>query len=145
MKRVDLSHCFGCGADNLAGLHLKKMYVGDKARIEYQVKPEHTGFPGLMHGGITCVLFDDLMYHAVAKNDIIAVMANMTVDYRSPALVGDFLVGEAEVVNHEGRKIEVAGTIINGKTNVTVAEGKGLLIEVDLDKLMSKNNNSQSK
>jgi len=143
MKSVDLSHCFGCGVHNLAGLHLKKMYVGDKARIEYQVKPEHTGFPGLLHGGITCVLFDDLMYHAVAKNNVIAVMAKMTVDYRSPALVGDFLVGEAEVVKHEGRKIEVAGTIINGKTNVTVAEGKGLLIEVHLDRLLAKNKNPQ--
>jgi uncharacterized protein (TIGR00369 family) len=139
MKGVDLSHCFGCGADNPAGLKLKKSYVGDQARIELIVKPEHTGYPGLMHGGITCVLFDEVMFHAIARNEVVAVVAKMTVDYRSPALVGDLLVCEAWIVKQDGRKIDVAATIVNGKTNATVAEGRGLFVEVDLEKLLDVN------
>jgi uncharacterized protein (TIGR00369 family) len=137
MKSVDLSRCFGCGADNPFGLHLIKGYVGDKARIEFKVKPEHAGYPGLMHGGITCVLFDEVMYHTIARKGIIAVIAKMTVDYRSPALVGDGLICEAWIVRHEGRKIEVSASIVNERTDKLVAEGKGLFIEVDLEKLLA--------
>ncbi len=136
MKNIDLGHCFGCGADNPVGLKLKKNYNGDKSHIEFVVKPEYTGYPGLMHGGITCILFDEVMFHAIARKGVVAVIAKMAVDYRSPALVGDLLVCEAEVVQHDGRKIDVMATIVNGKTNVTVAEGRGLFIEVDLEKLL---------
>lgn len=136
MKSNDISRCFGCGADNPSGLHLKKDYRGNKAHIEFMVKPEYTGYPGLMHGGITCVLFDEVMYHAIARNDIVAVIAKMTVDYRSPALVGDLLVCEAEIVKREGRKIDAAATIVNARTDSLVAEAKGLFVQVDLDKLL---------
>jgi uncharacterized protein (TIGR00369 family) len=115
---------------------LKKTYDGDKARIEFIVKPQYTGYPGLMHGGVTCVLFDEVMYHAVARKGVVAVVAKMTIDYRSPALVGDLLVCEALINRHEGRKIDVTATIVNGKTNETVAEGRGLFVEVDLDRLL---------
>jgi acyl-coenzyme A thioesterase PaaI-like protein len=101
MNSVDLSRYFGCGADNPVGLGLRKEYNGNKAHIEFIVKPEYTGYPGLMHGGVTCVLFDEVMYHAIARKDIVVVIAKMTVDYRSPALVGDLLVCEAEIVKQE--------------------------------------------
>lgn len=137
MKSIDLSHCYGCGTDNPSGLHLKKVYDGDRARIEFIVGSEHAGYPGLMHGGITCVLFDEVMFHAIAKKEIVAVIAKMTVDYRGPALVGDLLICEAWIVKREGRKIDVEATIVNGNTNSTVAEAKGLFVEVDLDKLLN--------
>jgi uncharacterized protein (TIGR00369 family) len=136
MKNYDISGCFGCGADNPSGLHLKKEYRGNSSHIEFVVKPEYTGYPGLMHGGITCVLFDEVMYHAVARKDIVAVIAKMTVDYRSPALVGDHLVCEAEVIGQERRKIDVVARITNSATSTLVAEAKGLFIEVDLDKII---------
>ncbi len=136
MNAVDISRCFGCGADNPSGLHLKKEYRGNKAHIEFIVKPEYTGYPGLMHGGVTCILFDEVMFHAIARDDVVAVIANMTVDYRNPALVGDPLVCEAEVKKRDGRKIHVNATIVNGRTNALVAEGKGLFVEVDLKKIV---------
>lgn len=89
-----------------------------------------------MHGGVTCVLFDEVMFHAIARKGVVAVIAKMAVDYRSPALVGDLLVCEAEVVKYDGRKIDVLATIVNGKTNAIVAEGRGLFVEVDLEKLL---------
>ena len=141
MKGPDISRCFGCGPDNPVGIHLKKTYAGENARIDFVGKPEYAGFPGLMHGGMTCVLFDEVMFHAIAKKDIVAVIANLNVDYRSPALVGDLLTCEAHIVKHQGRKIEVSATIVNGRTKATVAEGQGLFIEVDLEKLIAAENN----
>jgi uncharacterized protein (TIGR00369 family) len=136
MKSVDLSHCYGCGMENPSGLHLKKMYDGDKARIEFIVSSEYAGYPGLMHGGVTCVLFDEVMFHAIARRELVAVIAKMAVDYRGPALVGDLLICEAWIVKHEGRKIDVEAKIVNDGTSSTVAEARGLFVEVDLDKLL---------
>ena len=135
MNSNDLNRCFGCGADNPIGLHLTKEYRGDRSHIEFTVKTEHAGHPGLMHGGITCVLFDEVMYHSIARKGIVAVIARMEVDFRRPALVGDLLICEAEMVKQEGRKIFVEATIVNGRTQVLIAEAKGLFIEVDLDKI----------
>ena len=132
----DLNRCFGCGADNPVGLHLKKEYRGNRSHIEFTVQTEHAGHPGLMHGGITCVLFDEVMYHSIARKGIVAVIARMEVDFRRPALVGDLLVCEAEVVKLEGRKIAVEATIDSGRKQGPIAEAKGLFIEVDLDKIV---------
>lgn len=136
MKSIDLSHCYGCGTENPSGLHLKKTFDGNKVRIEFIVGPEYAGYPGLMHGGVTCILFDEVMFHVIARKEVVAVIANMNVDYRSPALVGDLLICEAWIVKHEGRKIDVEAKIVNGKTNSTIAEARGLFIEVDLNKLL---------
>jgi uncharacterized protein (TIGR00369 family) len=137
VKEVDISRCYGCGAANPAGLHLKKEYRGERAHIEFLVRQEYTGYPGLMHGGVTCVLFDEVMYHAIARDGVVAVIARMAVDYRGPALVGDLLVCEAEVIKRDGRKHDVAATIVKAGTNALVAEAKALFIEVELAKLLA--------
>ena len=105
MRPVDLSHCYGCGAENPKGFHLKKAYAGDRSRIEFDVLPEHSSYPGLMHGGVTCVLMDEAMYHAVARLGLEAVTTSLTVECMSPALVGQHLVCEAWVVERKAHRV----------------------------------------
>ena len=76
------------------------------------------------------------MSHAIARKGAVAAVENMSVDHRSPTLVEGLLVCEAWIVRHEGRKIDVAATIVNGRTNAAVAEGRGSFLEADLDKLL---------
>lgn len=138
MSPADLSYCYGCGAENPKGLHLRKAYAGDRSRIEFDVLPEHSGYPGLMHGGVTCVLMDEAMYHAIARLGIEAVTTSLTVEYRSRARVGRHLACEARVVEREGRRIEVRATLIETGSGSTIAEGRGSYQEIDLDRFMRK-------
>jgi uncharacterized protein (TIGR00369 family) len=136
VEPVDLSYCYGCGMANPIGFQLQKTYVGDRSHIEYKVRPEHASYPGMLHGGVTCVLMDEVMYHTIAHLGIEAVTASMTVDYRRAALVGQHLVCEAWVVAREGRKVDVSATIVEGTSGKVVAEGRARFVEVDLSRLV---------
>jgi uncharacterized protein (TIGR00369 family) len=138
MDPADLSHCYGCGADNPIGLHLKKSYVGGRAHIELDVKPEFNSYPGLMHGGLTCVLMDEVMYYAIARLGIEAVTTTMAVDYKAPALVGQHLVCEAWIRERQGRHIEVLATIAEAKSKRIIAEGRGSFLEIDMKRFMER-------
>jgi len=138
MVTADLGRCFGCGEGNPVGLHLKKTFAGERARIEYDVRPEHCSCPGLMHGGVTCVLLDEVMYHAVAGLGTEAVTVSLSIDYRSPGLAGQHLVCEAWVQGREGRRIEVLATIREAESSAIVAEGRGTFLEVDMARFMER-------
>jgi acyl-coenzyme A thioesterase PaaI-like protein len=51
--------CFVCGIDNPIGLHLA-FYTDDQGRCiaRFRPRPEHQGYPGHLHGGITSTLLD---------------------------------------------------------------------------------------
>jgi hypothetical protein len=56
-KQPNSRMCFVCGVDNPIGLH-PKFYTDDKGRCiaRFPPKPEHQGYPGHLHGGITSTL-----------------------------------------------------------------------------------------
>ena len=58
-KQPNSRKCFVCGIENPIGLHLK-FYTDDEGRCiaRFRPKPEHQGFPGQLHGGLTSTLLD---------------------------------------------------------------------------------------
>ena len=139
MNDLKLDNCFGCGKENPMGLHLDISYVDDKAHIEFEVKPHYCGYPGLMHGGITAMLFDEAMFYAVKKLGTVTVTASMTIDYISPGIEGHTLICEAEVTNKDGRKIDAAGELKDAENGKLIAKAKGVFFEVDLNKVVKSN------
>ena len=91
-----------------------------------------------MHGGITCVLFDEAMYHIIARMVPEVVTVTMAVDYKSPGFEGHRLICEAWVEKREGRRIDVSSTLVDAHTNKVVAEGKAVYQEVDLKKIIGR-------
>jgi len=53
------SHCYGCGANNEHGLHVKSYWDGDATVAHFKPESYHTGgFPGYIYGGLIAALFD---------------------------------------------------------------------------------------
>lgn len=138
METTNLNNCFGCGKDNSIGLHLRNSYIGEKSHIEFEVKAQYCGHPGLMHGGITGILFDEVMFYAIARSGIEAVTLNMNIEYISPALEGHILICEGEIENHDGRKIDVVAVINDAATGKLIAKAKGKFLVVDLNKVLNR-------
>lgn len=136
MEDLKLDRCYGCGKDNPIGLHLHNTYVENKSHIEFEVKPDYCGYPGLMHGGITATLFDEAMFYAVKKLDIVTVTASITIDYISPAYEGHTLVCEAQVEEQDGRKIDVAGELKDISNGKLIARARGRFLEVDMKRVL---------
>jgi uncharacterized protein (TIGR00369 family) len=137
METVKLDKCFGCGKDNPIGLHLNTTYIEDKAHIEFEVKPDYCGYPGLLHGGLTALLLDEVMYYAIKKLDIVAVTVSLKIDYIRPGLVGHTLICEAQIVSQDGRRLDVTGEIKDAVSGKLIAKAKGKYLEVDLDKVLN--------
>ena len=55
-------HCFGCGELHPTGLHLVA-YAGEGLEItaEFTVTENHQGAPGLAHGGLLSLAFDEAL------------------------------------------------------------------------------------
>jgi adenylylsulfate kinase len=93
------------------------------------------GHPGIVHGGLLATIFDEGLagccFDAVPHK--IAVTAKLEVNYRSPAMAGNFFVLRANTVKVEGRKAWVDGRIETLEFNdrkkpMLIAEASALFV-----------------
>jgi len=117
--------CFGCGQENPVGLKLKVREEDGRVWAEFVPQEYHTGFPGMVHGGILCVLLDEVMGYLPHLRGLRAVTGKMQVRFRRPARSGERLRVTAEVLRRRSKVMEVRSTIINGEGAV-VAEAISL-------------------
>ncbi|HUQ16182.1 MAG TPA: PaaI family thioesterase [Candidatus Saccharimonadales bacterium] len=52
------NRCFGCGPANDKGLRIRSFVEGDAVVCEWQSRPEHEAWEGVLNGGIIGALFD---------------------------------------------------------------------------------------
>lgn len=99
-------NCFGCGIDHPTGLHMQiEAGAGMTTRAVFEVTQHHQGAPGIAHGGILSLAFDESLG---ATNWLIrspAVTAHLEVSYRLPVPVGTKVFIEATMQAVLGRKI----------------------------------------
>jgi acyl-coenzyme A thioesterase PaaI-like protein len=115
------NYCWGCGADNPAGLQLKSYWDGEVAVANAKASPEHAAGPRhLVNGGIIATLLD---CHGVgtaiadayrqdgreigSEPEIWFATASMTVEYLRPTALTDELFLRATVVQRQDRRTTV--------------------------------------
>lgn len=83
----------------------------------------YVGPPGLVHGGVLALIFDELLGAAAVINECPGFTGTLTVKYLHGTPVRTPLTMEASVERVEGRKTFVTGEIRNGETVTAVATG----------------------
>jgi uncharacterized protein (TIGR00369 family) len=115
--------CFVCGENNPVGLRQRFETDGSIVRTRFTPRPEHAGFKGVIHGGILATLLDEIMVWACAvKARKFGFCAEMTVRFQRPAIPGDELLVEAELVTDR------RGKIFEAKAEVRNAQGEVLAL-----------------
>jgi len=113
--------CWGCGADNEAGLQLKSEWVGDGATATWTPSPVHAAGPRhLVNGGIIATVLDcHSVCTAIADAyrregrevgtdpEIWFATASMTVEYVRPTPLGAPLVLRSTVLDGDERQTSV--------------------------------------
>jgi len=99
-------NCFGCGIDHPTGLHIS-ITAGHELTISsvFEVTEHHQGAPGIAHGGLLALAFDESLS---ATNWLIrgpAVTAHLEVSYRMPVPVGTRVYIRAEILAVKARKM----------------------------------------
>ncbi|MEI7696856.1 MAG: hotdog fold domain-containing protein [Actinomycetes bacterium] len=99
-------HCFGCGELHPTGLHLVA-YVGEGADItaQFTVTENHQGAPGLAHGGILSLAFDEALGKLMWLMRAPAVTARLETDFLKPVPIGSVLHITAKITGQVNRKV----------------------------------------
>ena len=129
MSSDESRSCFGCGKDNQCGLRLDTRFDGERLFASYIAREEHEGYTGILHGGITASLLDEMMGGLLQKKGMYCVTAELAVTYILPVQTGDQLDCFAEEIASDGRKIRMRGVakLLDG---TIVATSEALFIKI---------------
>lgn len=142
MKELPHTHsCFVCGESNPLGLKLRFHTDGRVVTARFKPCPEHIGFKGVIHGGITATVLDEIMVWAcVVATKKFAYCAELNVRYLKPLAPDQEVMVTSELVaDRKGRIFEAKATVLDAAGEPLVsATGKYMPIrEVDAALMMA--------
>jgi acyl-coenzyme A thioesterase PaaI-like protein len=99
-------YCFGCGELHQSGLHFVS-YAGEGMDLtgQFLVTENHQGAPGLAHGGILSLAFDEALGKLMWLIRSPGVTAKLETDFLKPVPMGSTLFIYAEITGQEGKKV----------------------------------------
>ena len=99
-------HCFGCGELHPTGLHLVA-HAGNGVDLtaEFTVTENHQGAPGLAHGGLLSLAFDEALGKLMWLLRAPAVTARLETDFLRPVPMGSTLHISAKITGQVSRKV----------------------------------------
>jgi acyl-coenzyme A thioesterase PaaI-like protein len=97
-----------------------------KAWCSFHLGPQYEGPPGLVHGGVSALLLDQLCGEAAAAGGAPGMTGRLTLTYRRPTPLGE-LSAQAWIDGVEGYKTTVKGHLMDAD-GVPTVEAEGLFI-----------------
>lgn len=127
-------HCFGCGDLHPTGLHLKaRVEAGLTITAQFTVTENHQGAPGLAHGGLLSLAFDEALGKLMWLLRSPAVTARLETDFLLPVPIGTTLFISASITGQQGRKVySVAEGRLNAPDGPLAVRAASLFIIVPM-------------
>lgn len=137
-KQPNSRHCFVCGVANPAGLCLH-FYDNDVDEVQtrFIIQPAHQGFPGVVHGGITAAILDEVggRVMTIGNPARLGMTAKLAVRYRQPVPLGEPLLAVGCLVRARGRLLEARAELRLPATGAVLASADLLIAELPPGKL----------
>lgn len=127
------NNCFVCSPTNPYGLHLTNSYVNGRSHMELMPKPDMEGLTGLMHGGFSLMLMDEIMYYAVEGIGVDCVTLHSECDFLNPAILDHRMIAEGWVERRDRKKIFTKGELRDAETGKVIVSASGLYYQVDMN------------
>ncbi len=125
---ISFPNCYVCGSDNPQGLHIAFHADGpDACRAEYTARPEHCGWPDVIHGGLLFTLMDEAVAWALIYAGLHGVTARGEFRFVAPAKVGMPLVITARVVSRKGKVVQARAGIQDATSGDPIADLSALM------------------
>jgi acyl-coenzyme A thioesterase PaaI-like protein len=132
-------HCFGCGELHPTGLHLVA-YAGEGLDVsaQFTVTENHQGAPGLAHGGLLSLAFDEALGKLMWLLRAPAVTGRLETDFLKPVPVGSTLHITAEITGQSNRKVYTSALgRLNAPDGEIAVKAAALFIVVTMDHFMN--------
>ena len=130
-KRIKRNFCYICGADNPQGMRLKFSVDSEEpvVRGTFSLAHRYQGPPSSAHGGVIAALVDEAMGKLNRVDGVVALTAEMTVEYLHLVPLGHKILVEARPSEHRGRNYWRECTIRDSKGKLLV-RGRGRFVKV---------------
>ena len=122
---------FGSGPKNAAGPRMIHYRDQDVIRATFVFDHRYEGGLGLVHGGVTAAVLDDILGGVLIVLKRRAVTAQLEVSYFAPIPIDDEVQVEGWLESIDGRKIKLVSRVLD--EGQTMAIARCLLIEVPRD------------
>ncbi len=91
--------------------------------------PQHANALGIVHGGMTAAFIDaalgSVVWHAIDRR---SVTLKLTLEYLTPARIGDWLEVEGELLGHDEHVAQVRGRLYGPRHDVLAGLGDFALL-----------------
>ena len=127
-------HCFGCGDLHPTGLHLvAHAGAGTELSAEFTVTENHQGAPGLAHGGLLSLAFDEALGKLMWLIRSPAVTARLETDFLKPVPIGSTLHISARITGKVNRKVYTSAEgRLNAPDGVIAVKAAALFVIVPM-------------
>ena len=127
--------CFVCGSQNRFGLNLRFFTDGRIVEARFTPRAEYNGFFGVVHGGITATVLDEVMVWACAvREKRFCFSAEMSVRYLGPISTGVEVIARGEMTENKRDRIFLAsGEIVSLEGKVLASSTAKYMPIRDLD------------
>src|SRR5579862_3448382 len=124
--------CFGCGGGNPHGMKL--VFDADPAarRVtgRFILGEKYQGRMGILHGGVTAILFDEVMGKLCRFSGEHVVTAELNIEYLKPIRADQEIIVEGTEIERKGRNLFQQAEIRNTE-GVVLARGKARFVIID--------------
>ncbi|CAF1328969.1 unnamed protein product [Adineta steineri] len=102
--------------------------IKEEVRVAFHLGASICGHKGIVHGGLTATMIDEVSGAAAFSAIGPCFTANLNIDYKKPLLVPSWVLVRAHVDRVEGRKAYINATVENGEGEI-YAQAVVLFIE----------------
>jgi len=129
------NYCFGCGKANVAGMQLEFSFDEEQRKVigKFALGERYQGAPGIVHGGIVALVLDEGLSKVSRFYGVLAVTAELNVEYLRPVRVGQEIHVEARKERSEGSQLYYAGEIRDAKGRL-LARARARFVVVDRER-----------
>ena len=128
-------HCCGCGELHVTGLHFTAI-AGENLDLtgNFTVTENHQGAPGLAHGGLLSLAFDEALGKLMWLIRTPAGTGRLETDFLLPVPMGRTLYIDARITGQAGRKIYTqAEGRLDSPTGEIAVKAAALFISVPME------------
>ena len=118
--------CFGCGADNPYGLHMRFQSDGVKVVSRLTV-PEHLcGWDGIIHGGVVATIHDEMMsWTAIQLLRKMILTKSVTVDFLKPLFTERKIEARGRIHAEVNSREAIVESAIYDENGTCCSKGRG--------------------
>lgn len=119
------------GASSPYGLDLDLHRHGDEIEARVVLRSAHEGAPNRAHGGIVAALFDDVFGFVLGVLQEAAFTGDLYIRYAAPTPLFRELACRVWLDERQGRKLLLAGELVDVEDGTVVATARATFITVD--------------